>query len=145
MSINLRTLATSSLTELEHIAHLLSILRDKPVTTDEISADVEQIIQEDDRAIIVAEKENAIIGMIVLNVLIKINRREVKLDEFVVDSEARGGGVGNKLIQAAISWTWDHDCELIELTSRPDREASNHLFQKAGFKLRDTNVYQLKK
>ena len=145
MNITLRTLTTSSQSELEQIAHLLSILRDKPVTINEISADIEQIIREDDRAIIVAENEDTIVGMIVLNVIVKINRREVKLDEFVVDPNARGEGVGSKLINASIEWTWEQNCELIELTSRPSREASNHLFQKAGFKLRETNVYQLKK
>ncbi len=145
MNITLRTLTTSSQSELEQIAHLLSILRDKPVTINEISADIEQMIREDDRAIIVAENEDTIVGMIVLNVIVKINRREVKLDEFVVDPNARGEGVGSKLINASIEWTWEQNCELIELTSRPSREASNHLFQKAGFKLRETNVYQLKK
>ena len=145
MSISLRTLTTPSQSELEQIALLLSTLRSKTVTADEITKDVEQMMREDDRAIIVAENEDTIVGMIVLNVIVKINRREVKLDEFVVDPNARGGGVGAKLINAAVDWTWEHNCELIELTSRPSREASNHLFQKAGFKLRETNVYQLKK
>jgi ribosomal protein S18 acetylase RimI-like enzyme len=30
----------------------------------------------------------------------------------------------------------------VELTSRPSREAANRLYQRIGFKLRDTNVYR---
>ena len=30
----------------------------------------------------------------------------------------------------------------VDLTSRPSREAANHLYRKAGFEVRDTNVYR---
>jgi ribosomal protein S18 acetylase RimI-like enzyme len=30
----------------------------------------------------------------------------------------------------------------VDLTSRPSREAANHLYRNAGFELRDTNVYR---
>jgi ribosomal protein S18 acetylase RimI-like enzyme len=33
-------------------------------------------------------------------------------------------------------------CKTIELTSRPTREAANHLYRKLGFEIRDTNVYR---
>jgi ribosomal protein S18 acetylase RimI-like enzyme len=33
-------------------------------------------------------------------------------------------------------------CKTVELTSRPSREAANHLYQSAGFERRDTNVYR---
>ena len=32
----------------------------------------------------------------------------------------------------------------VDLTSRPSREAANHLYRKAGFEVRDTNVYRLR-
>jgi ribosomal protein S18 acetylase RimI-like enzyme len=34
-------------------------------------------------------------------------------------------------------------CATVDLTSRPSREAANHLYQRAGFELRETNVYRL--
>jgi ribosomal protein S18 acetylase RimI-like enzyme len=30
----------------------------------------------------------------------------------------------------------------VELTSRPSREAANRLYQRLGFRLRETNVYR---
>jgi ribosomal protein S18 acetylase RimI-like enzyme len=34
-------------------------------------------------------------------------------------------------------------CRTVDLTSRPSREAANRLYQRAGFKPRETNVYRL--
>jgi ribosomal protein S18 acetylase RimI-like enzyme len=31
----------------------------------------------------------------------------------------------------------------VDLTSRPSREAANHLYQKLGFEIRNTNVYRI--
>lgn len=31
---------------------------------------------------------------------------------------------------------------LVDLTSRPTREAANRLYRRAGFELRETNVYR---
>jgi ribosomal protein S18 acetylase RimI-like enzyme len=30
----------------------------------------------------------------------------------------------------------------VDLTSRPSRQAANHVYQKLGFKRRDTNIYR---
>ena len=62
--------------------------------------------------------------------------------EDVVDSAARGHGVGEALNQAAILEARHRGAITVELTSRPSREAANRLYQRLGFVTRETNVYR---
>ncbi len=63
------------------------------------------------------------------------------IEDVVVDEGARGG-VGTALTQAALARAEELGCKTVELTSRPSREAANHLYLKLGFEIRDTNVYR---
>lgn len=127
------------------IVDLLTQLRGREVNADVVRADVGIVIASENRTIFVAQIDDDIVGMAVVNVVIKIGKREARIDEVVVDESARGTGMGTQLMQAAIDWAWANQCDSIELTSRESREAANKLYQKLGFKLRETNVYRLKK
>lgn len=127
------------------IVSLLTQLRGREVDIDVVRADVGIIIASENRTILVAQIDDDIVGMTVLNIVIKIGKREARIDEVVVDESARGTGLGQKLMEAAIDWAWANQCNSIELTSRESREAANKLYQKLGFEIRETNVYQLKK
>ena len=63
------------------------------------------------------------------------------IEDVVVDEAARGG-VGTALTTAAIDKARELGCKTVELTSRPSREAANHLYLKLGFEVRETNVYR---
>ena len=66
------------------------------------------------------------------------------IDDVVVDSAARGQGVGEALNQAALDEARQRGAKEVDLTSRPKREAANRLYQRLGFVPRDTNVYRIK-
>jgi ribosomal protein S18 acetylase RimI-like enzyme len=64
------------------------------------------------------------------------------IEDVVVDSSARGMGAGEKLNSAAIEFAKARGVVSVDLTSRPSREAANRLYQRMGFKQRNTNVYR---
>jgi ribosomal protein S18 acetylase RimI-like enzyme len=64
------------------------------------------------------------------------------IEDVVVDSTARGRGVGEALTREALRIATERGAKTIDLTSRPSREAARRLYEKAGFELRDTNVYR---
>ncbi len=64
------------------------------------------------------------------------------IEDVVVDSEARGQGLGEKLNQAALDHARSIGAKTVDLTSRPSREAANRLYQRIGFVARETNVYR---
>jgi ribosomal protein S18 acetylase RimI-like enzyme len=64
------------------------------------------------------------------------------IEDVVVDSGARGHGVGEALNMAAIAEARSRGAITVELTSRPSREAANRLYQRIGFVQRETNIYR---
>jgi ribosomal protein S18 acetylase RimI-like enzyme len=64
------------------------------------------------------------------------------IEDVVVDGSARGTGVGEALVAEAVRRAGDVGAKTVDLTSRPDREAANRLYLRAGFVARETNVYR---
>ncbi|MFC4241930.1 GNAT family N-acetyltransferase [Gryllotalpicola reticulitermitis] len=65
------------------------------------------------------------------------------IDDVVVDESARGHGLSRLLLNHLITEANERfHVRTIDLTSRPDREAANHLYRTSGFVQRNTNVYR---
>jgi ribosomal protein S18 acetylase RimI-like enzyme len=64
------------------------------------------------------------------------------IEDVVVSPEARGRGIGQGLVERALDLARSAGAASVELTSRPEREAANRLYQRLGFIQRMTNVYR---
>jgi ribosomal protein S18 acetylase RimI-like enzyme len=64
------------------------------------------------------------------------------IEDVVVDSSARGRGAGEALTNEAIRIARLRGARTIDLTSRQSRKAARRLYEKAGFAIRETNVYR---
>lgn len=105
--------------------------------------DLQAIVDSNHTILFMAEEHNELLGTLTL-VLNKIpTGNKVWIEDVVVDSSARGKGVGEALIQFAVAYVKDQNITSINLTSSPDRVAANKLYQKLGFIKRQTNVYRL--
>ena len=65
------------------------------------------------------------------------------VEDVVVDSSARGKGIGKALMNHALKKVREKRGKSIDLTSRPSRETANNLYQSLGYQKRETNVYRL--
>lgn len=92
--------------------------------------------------VFVARLDGSIVGTLTL-VLYRIpTGLKAWIEDVVVDSAARGHGVGDLLNQAALAEARTCGVKAVSLTSRPSREAANRLYQRIGFTQRATNVYR---
>ncbi|HMN12267.1 MAG TPA: GNAT family N-acetyltransferase [Bellilinea sp.] len=64
------------------------------------------------------------------------------IEDVVVETNNRGKGIGEMLTMAALEKARELGAKTVDLTSRPSREAANRLYQRVGFKLRETNLYR---
>jgi ribosomal protein S18 acetylase RimI-like enzyme len=64
-----------------------------------------------------------------------------RIEDVVVDESARGQGVGEALVQAALDAAREAGVRSVGLTSAPERAAANRLYRRLGFEQRATNVY----
>jgi ribosomal protein S18 acetylase RimI-like enzyme len=109
-----------------------------PPTERELAA----IVTSRSTVLFVARDRGEIIGTLSL-VLFRIpTGLRAWIEDVIVDTSARGKGVGEALNRAAIDHAAKAGARTIDLTSRPSREAANRLYQRIGFESRETNVYR---
>ena len=109
-----------------------------PITVDELA----EIVNGESTIMFVARVDNQIVGLLTLAVFRIPTAVRAWIEDVVVDSSARGHGVGEVLNNAAIAEAKRRGAKTVDLTSRPSREAANRLYQRIGFVARDTNVYR---
>lgn len=83
-----------------------------------------------------------ILGMLTLATFDIPTGKRAWIEDVVVDGAARGHGAGLALVEAAVEHAKAIGSKSVDLTSRPAREAANRLYKRAGFVLRETNVYR---
>ncbi len=92
--------------------------------------------------LLVARDGDRIVGSLTLVVFEIPTGVRAWIEDVVVDSAARGRGVGEILNRRALELAADLGARTVDLTSRPSREAANRLYRRIGFEPRETNVYR---
>ena len=146
MTVELITAATPELHEA--MGRLLPQLSRSAAPMSE--ADVERFLSQSSVHLFVFRAETAdadgnhpILGMLSLATFEIPTGVRAWVEDVVVDEAARGQGAGLALVEAAIEHAKTIGARTVDLTSRPTREAANRLYQRAGFQLRETNVYRV--
>jgi ribosomal protein S18 acetylase RimI-like enzyme len=93
-------------------------------------------------SLLVARGEHGIVGMLTLVTYPLPSGLRARIEDVVVDRDARGHGVGTALTMAALDLARQQGARSIDLTSRASRVEANRLYQQLGFQLRDSNVYR---
>ena len=101
-----------------------------------------RIISYQATTLFVARSEDAVVGMLTLVTFPLPSGLRARIEDVVVDQDARGQGVGTALTLAALDLAQQQGARSIDLTSRASRTAANRLYQQLGFQLRDSNVYR---
>ena len=109
-----------------------------PASLDELS----RIVDDSATTLFVARDGDRIVGMLTLAAFRIPTAQRAFIEDVVVDEAARGTGVAAALVQAALDRAAELGARTDDLTSRPDREAANRLYQRMGFEVRETNVYR---
>jgi ribosomal protein S18 acetylase RimI-like enzyme len=91
--------------------------------------------------LVARDEHGTIIGALTLLVYRIPSGLKARVEDVIVDAEARGQGVGEALTRAAQRLATDAGVRQIELTARPEREAANRLYRRLGFERRETNAY----
>jgi len=104
---------------------------------------LQMIIESDSAQILIAEDENGmILGTMTLIIFQIPTGIRAWIEDVVVDSSARGRGIGKKLNLAALELAKQAGAKTVDLTSRPARQEANQLYRSIGFAERETNVYR---
>ena len=142
--MTIKELTTLSEQQLEDVLKLMKELTTELVVTPEM---LQRTVTSPGSHFFAIENEvGHIVGCATLCVYDSPTGRKAGVEDVVVSSACRGQGLGKALMEHVINYAHRElgDVEL-HLTSRPHRVAANALYQKLGFKRKETNVYVLSK
>lgn len=112
-----------------------------PPTRDDLVA----LVESESSALIIARADdNSIIGAACVTVYRVPTGIRAIIEDVIVDESARGQGIGEALTRRCLDVAREKGAGGVSLTSNPKREAANRLYQRMGFKKRETNAYYFK-
>ncbi|MEK7124361.1 MAG: GNAT family N-acetyltransferase [Patescibacteria group bacterium] len=87
--------------------------------------------------------KKTMIGTVTLIELHKLSGLKGIVEHLMIDEKYRGRGLGEKLMKYSVNLAKKLEMKNLYLTCEPERIAANKLYQKIGFKAKETNFYQL--
>jgi len=104
--------------------------------------DLEAIVESDTSSLFMAMENKRYYGSLTL-VRFKIpSGFRAWIEDVVVSEDARGKGVGEKLVKHAVQVANQSSVKSIDLTARSSRVAAISLYEKVGFQDRETTAYR---
>lgn len=91
---------------------------------------------------LLARCEGTIAGMLTLVMFPLPTGLRAWIEDVVVDEQFRGRGAGEELSREAVRIARAAGVRTVDLTSRPSRAAAGRLYERIGFKQRDSRVYR---
>jgi len=88
----------------------------------------------------VAELDGKIVGSIVINGL---SDESAQLRWFLVHPDARGRGLGRKLIESAIAFCREHGFQKVTLWTISELKAAAHLYRQSGFTVTREETHEI--
>jgi ribosomal protein S18 acetylase RimI-like enzyme len=113
--------------------------RAKPVDADVVG----NLLACNSNMVLLARLAGQVVGTLTLVMFPLPSGLRARIEDVVVDEAARSRGVGASLTEEAIRLARTAGARTIDLTSRPTREAANRLYQRHGFRSRNSTVFRL--
>jgi ribosomal protein S18 acetylase RimI-like enzyme len=112
----------------------------RPPTLDELK----EMVEAPGTALLLAREQatGAVVGSLTLVIFRVPTGVRAWIEDVVVESSARGRGIGEALSREALRLASAQGARTVELTSRPSREAAGRLYRRLGFLPRETVVYR---
>lgn len=104
---------------------------------------LKEMINSGNTTLFIAEHEERIVGTLTLAVYKTPLGRKAWIEDVVTDQSVRGKGIGRHLVNAALGYAKEKGLKKVDLTSSNERAAAHALYEKLGFKKRDTAVFRI--
>ncbi len=102
---------------------------------------IRQILAAENTALLAAMEQGRILGLLTLVWYDVPSGRKAWIEDVVVDTDARGKGVGQALVAAAQQWAVRVGADRVLLTSAAHRIAAHALYKTMNFKEAQTTVF----
>jgi GNAT superfamily N-acetyltransferase len=116
------------------VASLVTLLG-YPCLPDEALARMRAVAAEHDQALLVAERDGHLCGLLALDLMyyLPLGARTCRITTLVVATTHQGEGIGRELLQAAETWARQAGAARIEVSSAAHREKAHAFYRACGY------------
>ena len=112
----------------------LSVQLEHPMSASEAQERISVILKDKNQALFVAEKDGKVMGFTSIYVNYELlSGIQARLGGLVVDSKARGMGLGSKLMKKAEEWAKAQGSKSVKLNSNVKRTEAHRFYEKNGY------------
>ena len=79
--------------------------------------------------------DQKIVGVLISELQVQIHRSKKRgyIEDLIVDENYRNQGIGKSLLENAINYAKDNDCEVVDLSSYITNDNAHRFYEKNGF------------
>lgn len=123
------------LDDLDKVYELMNILYEGKLKYDKFKNIYKLKLQDQNSYYIVAIENDDIVGVLTSELQEKLHRERLQLfiEDLIVEESKRNNGIGKALIENAINFAKDNNCEVVELTSYKDNIKAHKFYENNGF------------
>ena len=124
-----------TLSDLDKVYDLLNTLYENKLKYKQFEEIYKLKLNDENSYYIVAIEDNKIIGVLTSEIQVKLHRAKKQsfIEDLIVDETYRNKGVGKALLQNAVNYAKNTDCEVVELTSYINNENAHRFYENNGF------------
>lgn len=101
-----------------------------------------RVVASGTNTVLVARADHRIVATLTLTMSPLPSGLRARIEDVVVDTAVRGHGIAGLLMEEALRIARESGARTVDLTSRPDREAANRMYERLGFQRRESTVYR---
>jgi len=106
------------------------------------AAAIRDVVSSPAVTVLLARSDGRIAGSLTLAMFPIPTGLRAWIEDVVVDESARGQGIGEVLTREALRLAEAAGARTVDLTTRPSREAAARLYERAGFRQRESRLYR---
>lgn len=106
------------------------------------AAAIREVVSSPAVTVLLARSDGWIAGSLTLAMFPIPTGLRAWIEDVVVDESARGQGIGEVLTREALRLAEAAGARTVDLTTRPSREAAARLYERAGFRQRESRLYR---
>lgn len=123
------------LEDLDDVFRLLNELYKNKIQYDKFKEIYHQKLNDANSYYIVAIVNKKVVGVLISELQVQLHRAKKRgyIEDLIVDENYRNKGIGKSLLENAVNYAKDNDCEVVDLTSYITNDDAHRFYEKNGF------------
>ena len=116
----------------------------KQLSPNKEQQNINDIVKTNNTVLVACIENGIVLGIALMAKYMVISGQKAWIEDVVVDNKQRGKGIGRKLIECLLNEAKKQNLTEVLLFTENEKQAAIHLYEKLGFKQKESRLYTIK-